>query len=96
VVQYVLLSVHISIVKYVWNAYLYYQILISFVLLWGFQSGKSTVTALLETTYDWFTHLEAGRDIGSVFFGLRKGFDTVPHRALMTKLQQLNVIGDRR
>jgi len=54
----------------------------------GFQSGKSTVTA---TTYDWFTHLEAGRDIGSVFFGLQKGFDTVPHRTLMSKLQQLNV-----
>jgi len=53
--------------------------------------GKSTVTTLLATTYDWFTHLEAGRDIGSVFFGLQKGFDTVPHRALMTKLQQLNV-----
>ena len=35
---------------------------------WGSQSGKSTVTALLATTYDWFTHLEAGRDIGSVFF----------------------------
>ena len=58
---------------------------------WGFQSGKSTVTALLATTHDWFTHLEAGRDVGSVFFDLRKAFDTVPHRALMTKLQQLNV-----
>ena len=53
---------------------------------WGVQS---TVTALLATTYDWFTHLEAGRDVGSVFFDLQKAFDTVPHRALMTK--QLNV-----
>ena len=28
---------------------------------------------------------------GSVFIDLWKAFDTVPHRALMTKLQQLNV-----
>ena len=46
---------------------------------------QSTVTALLATTYDWFTHLEAGGDVGSVFFDLRKAFDTVLHRALMTK-----------
>ena len=58
---------------------------------WGSQSGKGTFTALLATTYDWFTHLEAGRDVSSIFFDLRKAFDTVPHRALMTKLQQLNV-----
>ena len=32
---------------------------------WGVQSGKSTVTGLLATTYDWFTHLEASRDVGS-------------------------------
>jgi len=59
---------------------------------WGFQSGESTFTALLAKTYDWFTHLKAGRDVGSVFFDLRIAFDTVPRRVLMTKLQQLNVI----
>lgn len=31
---------------------------------WGFQSGESTVTALLTTTYDWFEELESG----SAFF----------------------------
>ena len=58
---------------------------------WGFQSGKSTISALLATTYNWFTQLEAGRDISSVFFDLRKAFDSVPHRQLIDKLQQLNV-----
>jgi len=57
----------------------------------GFQSEESTVTALLATTYDWFTHLEAGRDVGSALFDLRIAFDTVPRRVRMTKLQQLNL-----
>ena len=35
---------------------------------WGFQSGKTTVTALLTTTHDWFAKLEAGKENCSVFF----------------------------
>ena len=58
---------------------------------WGFQAGKSTVAALIATTHDWLTQLEVGRDIGSIFFDLKKAFDTVPHKALLDKLQQLNV-----
>ena len=34
---------------------------------WEFQPAKSTVTALLSTTYDWLEEMEAGRDICSVF-----------------------------
>ena len=56
---------------------------------WGFQSGKSTVGALLATTYDWFQELESGKGVCSVFFDLRKAFDTVPHRKLIEKLCQL-------
>ena len=44
---------------------------------WGFQPAKSTVSALLSTTYDWLEEMEAGRDICSVF--LKKAFDTIPH-----------------
>ena len=49
---------------------------------WGFQSRKSTVTALLSVTHDWFQTLEAGQEVRSIFFDLRKAFDSVPHRPL--------------
>ena len=53
---------------------------------WGFQSGKSTVTALLSVTHDWFQALESGQEVCSIFFDLKKAFDSVPHRPLMDKL----------
>ena len=58
---------------------------------WGFQPAKSTVTALLSTTYDWLEEMEAGRDICSVFLDLKKAFDTVPHQSFMEKLVRLNL-----
>jgi len=48
---------------------------------WGFSEGKSTVTALLTTTREWFQSLEEGK-ICSVFFDFKKAFDSVPHRPL--------------
>ena len=53
---------------------------------WGFQDGKSTVTALLNVTHDWLKVLEDGKEVCSVFFDLKKAFDTVPHSSLMQKL----------
>ena len=53
---------------------------------WGFQSGKSTVTALLSVTHDWFQALESGQEVCFIFFDLKKAFDSVPHRPLMDKL----------
>ena len=60
---------------------------------WGFSAGKSTVTALLMTTHEWFQRLEEGKEICAVFFDFKKAFDSVPHRQaiLITKLQQLGV-----
>jgi len=56
---------------------------------WGFQPGKSTVSALLSTIYSWLETLEEGKKIiGAVFFDLQKAFDSVPHQCLMEKLQQ--------
>ena len=50
---------------------------------WGFQSGKSTATALQTTTCDWLKELEAGKEVCSVFFDIRKAFDSIPHRELV-------------
>ena len=52
----------------------------------GFQSGKSTVTALLAVTHDWFKALKSRHNVCSIFFDLRKAFDSVPHRLLLEKL----------
>jgi len=38
---------------------------------WGFQNGKSTVTALLTTTNNyWFRMLDSGKDVCAVFFDI--------------------------
>ena len=57
----------------------------------GFQRGKSTTTALLETTHNSLQLLESGRDIGAIFFDFKKAFDSVPHRALIDKLKGINL-----
>ena len=58
---------------------------------WGFQQKKSTVTALLSVTRDWLTSLDQRKDVHCVFFDLKKAFDTVPHRRLMSKLKELHL-----
>ena len=58
---------------------------------WGFQQGKSTVTALLHVTHDWLQYLERGHEISAVFFDFRKAFDTVPHLPLLSKLRKIGL-----
>ena len=58
---------------------------------WGFQKGKSTLTALFSATHDWLTQLDQNKEICCVFFDLQKAFDTVSHRRLMEKLKQLHL-----
>ena len=53
---------------------------------WGFQPGKSTVTALLAVTHDWLKALESRHNVCSVFLDLHKAFDSVLHRLLLEKL----------
>ena len=58
---------------------------------WGFLEGRSTVTALLHVTDQWFQALENGYDICAIFFDFHKAFDSVPHKPLMTKISSLNL-----
>ena len=58
---------------------------------WGFQAKKSTVSALISTTHDWLQQLEAGKEIGAVFFDFEKAFDKVPHEHLMSTLASLGL-----
>ena len=55
---------------------------------WGFRSQRSTVSALATVTHDWFTALEAGKEIGAVFFDYQKAFDSVPHQPLIEKMKK--------
>ena len=50
---------------------------------WGFRVGQSTVSALLSTTSDWFSLLDAGQSVGTVLFDYQKAFDSVPHYPLL-------------
>jgi len=50
--------------------------------------GKSTVSALLSTTYSWLETPEEGKEIGAVFIDQQKAFDSVPQQSLMEKLEQ--------
>jgi len=54
--------------------------------------GKSTVSALLSTTYSWLETPEEGKEIDAVFIDQQKAFDSVPHQCLMEKLEQTGPI----
>ena len=56
---------------------------------WGFQKHRSTTTALLFATHEWYTYLDKQKDVICIFFDYRKAFDSVPHRRLMDKLSQI-------
>ena len=60
---------------------------------WGFQPGKSTVSALLHVTHDWLQYLEKGVEVGAIFFDIKKAFDSVPHSLLLSKLEAIGLDG---
>ena len=58
---------------------------------WQLHAQVQVKWCLLETAHNWFQLLEDGNEIGAVFFDFRKAFDSVPHRALLSKLESLNL-----
>jgi len=57
----------------------------------GLPEWKIYSQALSETTHNWFNVNEKGIEEGAVFFDFRKTFDSVPHRVLLEKLDDLQV-----
>ena len=58
---------------------------------WGFRSGRSTVSVLLDATYNWLQAINKVKEVCCVFFDLHKAFDSVPHHSLLEKLKSLGL-----
>ena len=58
---------------------------------YGFCKGRSCITQLLSTLFDWFQGLDSHIPVDAVYLDFRKAFDTVPHIRLLTKLQGYGV-----
>ena len=50
---------------------------------------RSASSALLTVTDEWHQILEQDAEVGTVFFDLKKAFDSVPHRPLLNKLASI-------
>ena len=57
----------------------------------GFLKLHSTLTCLLKNTDDWYSGLDTGQLMGTVFIDLKKAFDTVDHDLLCKKLEHYGV-----
>ena len=59
----------------------------------GFKKKDGTTPQLLRLTQTWADAVDSGCYVGSVFFDLRKAFDRVWHRGLLSKLQAAGISG---
>ena len=57
----------------------------------GFRSGHSCVTQLLETFEEWSKAIDEHKAVDVVYLDFRKAFDTVPHKRLLNKLKAYGI-----
>ena len=57
----------------------------------GFRKFHSAVTSMLETTNNWLLNMDKGLYTRVVHFSLKKAFDMVDHRILLSKLSRNGV-----
>ena len=61
--------------------------------LYGFTKGQSCTTQLLVTLNEWLTGLDNDFPVDTVYLDLRKAFNTVPHKRLLTKMEGYGMRG---
>ena len=54
-------------------------------------TSRSTVSALIKVIYDWNYALDQGYEICTIFYDVRKAFDTVPHLPLLQTMDKLGL-----
>lgn len=55
-------------------------------LTWNINCDWSAVT-----TYNWHEQLKKGGEIGTIFFNLWKAFNSIPHKVLLEKIDQIGL-----
>ena len=63
---------------------------------WDFQRARSTVTALLKATHNWFEMLERGKEVGAVFFDLSIRFSSSPCSSNMWSAHRVRRLSSER
>ena len=60
---------------------------------YGFRSGRSCCTQLLEVVNDWSSAIDSFKPVDVVYLDYRKAFDSVPHQRLLVKLEAYGIQG---
>ena len=63
---------------------------------YGFRPKSSTQDTLLTITRDWHQFQSTSRQMGAVFFDIKKAFDSVPHNNLLQSLADIGISGQLR